>query len=169
MTEAFEPQLPRMWADERAVRQVALNLLSNAIKFTPQGGAITIKVGWTAAGGQYFSVRDTGPGIPEDEIPVVMSSFGRGSLAQKNQDHGRGARDSTQHGRHRRTHNLPMICGKDDHITKWTDAERVAKEVKGPCVFVALEGGIHVGHDRGHLWRTQSADWMAVQLGVPKR
>lgn len=62
-----------------------------------------------------------------------------------------------------------IICGKDDHITKWTDAERVAKEVKGPCVFVALEGGIHVGHNRGHLWRTQSADWMAVQLGVPKR
>ncbi len=90
VTEAFEPQLPRMWADERAVRQVALNLLSNAIKFTPQGGAITIKVGWTAAGGQYFSVRDTGPGIPEDEIPVVMSSFGRGSLAQKNAEEGSG-------------------------------------------------------------------------------
>jgi two-component system cell cycle sensor histidine kinase PleC len=90
VTEAFEPQLPRMWADERAVRQVALNLLSNAIKFTPQGGAITIKVGWTAAGGQYFSVRDTGPGIPEDEIPVVMSSFGRGSFAQKNAEEGSG-------------------------------------------------------------------------------
>ena len=37
--------LPRIWADERAVRQVTLNLLSNAIKFTPQGGSITIKVG----------------------------------------------------------------------------------------------------------------------------
>jgi two-component system cell cycle sensor histidine kinase PleC len=90
ITEAFEPQLPRIWADERAVRQVVLNLLSNAIKFTPQGGTITIKVGWTGAGGQYFSVRDTGPGIPEDEIPVVMSSFGRGTLAQKNADEGSG-------------------------------------------------------------------------------
>jgi two-component system cell cycle sensor histidine kinase PleC len=88
--ELAEPNLPRIWADERAVRQVALNLLSNAIKFTPPGGSINIKIGWTATGGQYFSVKDTGPGIPEEEIPIVMSSFGRGSLAQKNADEGSG-------------------------------------------------------------------------------
>ena len=64
ITEAMEPGLPRIWADERAVRQVTLNLLSNAIKFTPQGGAIAIKVGWTRKGGQYLSIADTGPGIP---------------------------------------------------------------------------------------------------------
>ncbi len=88
--EAAEPNLPRIWADERAVRQVALNLLSNAIKFTPPGGTISIKIGWTAFGGQYFSVKDTGPGIPEEEIPIVMSSFGRGTLAQKNAEEGSG-------------------------------------------------------------------------------
>jgi two-component system, cell cycle sensor histidine kinase PleC len=88
--EALDDGLPRIWADERAVRQVTLNLLSNAIKFTPQGGSVTIKVGWTRLGGQYLSIRDTGPGIPEDEIPVVLSSFGRGSLAQKNADEGTG-------------------------------------------------------------------------------
>ncbi|HEY5226213.1 MAG TPA: HAMP domain-containing sensor histidine kinase, partial [Methylovirgula sp.] len=88
--ESAEINLPRIWADERAVRQVALNLLSNAIKFTPPGGSISIKIGWTALGGQYFSVKDTGPGIPEEEIPIVMSSFGRGTLAQKNADEGSG-------------------------------------------------------------------------------
>jgi len=90
VVDAIEDTLPRIWADERAVRQVTLNLLSNAIKFTPKGGQITIKVGWTAAGGQYLSIKDTGPGIPENEIPVVMSSFGRGSLAQKNAEEGTG-------------------------------------------------------------------------------
>ena len=40
IAEAIEPDLPRLWADERAVRQITLNLLSNAIKFTPQGGEI---------------------------------------------------------------------------------------------------------------------------------
>ena len=88
--ETLDSALPRLWADERAVRQITLNLLSNAIKFTPQGGEITIKVGWTAAGGQYLSIRDTGPGIPEDEIPTVLASFGRGSLAQKNAEEGTG-------------------------------------------------------------------------------
>ncbi len=90
ISEAIEGELPRLWADERAVRQVTLNLLSNAIKFTPRGGSIVIKVGWTSAGGQYLSIRDTGPGIPEDEIPIVLSTFGRGSLAQKNADEGTG-------------------------------------------------------------------------------
>src|SRR5947209_5441996 len=90
VVQALEDGLPRIWADERAVRQVTLNLLSNAIKFTPQGGSVTIKVGWTRSGGQYLSIRDTGPGIPEDEIPVVLSSFGRGSLAQKNAEEGTG-------------------------------------------------------------------------------
>jgi two-component system cell cycle sensor histidine kinase PleC len=66
--EMFEPDLPRLWADERAIRQICLNLLSNAIKFTPQGGEIWLKVGWTASGGQYMSVKDTGPGIPEEEM-----------------------------------------------------------------------------------------------------
>jgi two-component system, cell cycle sensor histidine kinase PleC len=90
IVESSEPDLPRIWADQRAVRQVALNLLSNAVKFTPPGGVVSIKVGWTSVGGQYFSIKDTGPGIPEDEIPIVMSSFGRGTLAQKNADEGSG-------------------------------------------------------------------------------
>jgi two-component system, cell cycle sensor histidine kinase PleC len=87
---AVEPDLPRIWADERAIRQVILNLLSNAIKFTPQGGTIKIRIGWTASGGQYVALRDSGPGIPDDEIPIVMSSFGRGALAQKNAEEGSG-------------------------------------------------------------------------------
>ncbi|MCO5092594.1 HAMP domain-containing sensor histidine kinase [Bosea sp. (in: a-proteobacteria)] len=85
-----EPDLPRVWGDERAIRQAVLNVLANAIKFTPQGGEITIKVGWTATGGQYVSVSDTGPGIPENEIPIVMQSFGRGSLAIKTAEQGSG-------------------------------------------------------------------------------
>ncbi|MBV1703963.1 MAG: HAMP domain-containing histidine kinase [Hyphomicrobiales bacterium] len=90
ISASIEAGLPRIWGDERAVRQIALNLLTNAVKFTPQGGGVEVKVGWTQLGGQYFSIRDDGPGIPENEIPVVMSSFGRGSLAQKNAQEGSG-------------------------------------------------------------------------------
>jgi len=88
--EMFEPEMPRLWADERAVRQICLNLLSNAIKFTPQGGEIWLKVGWTASGGQYMSVKDTGPGIPEEEIPIVLASFGQGSNSIKSAEQGAG-------------------------------------------------------------------------------
>jgi len=88
--EMFEPDMPRLWGDERAVRQICLNLLSNAIKFTPQGGEIWLKVGWTASGGQYMSVKDTGPGIPEEEIPIVLASFGQGSNSIKSAEQGAG-------------------------------------------------------------------------------
>ena len=90
LVEAIETGLPPLWADLRAVRQIILNLLSNAVKFTPQGGVVTIKVGWTSIGGQYLAVRDTGPGIPEEEIAVVMACFGRGALALKNSEEGAG-------------------------------------------------------------------------------
>ena len=88
--EVFERGMPRIWGDERATRQIVLNLLSNSIKFTPQGGEIWLKVGWTASGGQYLSVKDTGSGIPEDEIPIVLASFGQGSNSIKSAEQGAG-------------------------------------------------------------------------------
>ncbi len=88
--EVFEHNMPRIWGDERATRQIVLNLLSNSIKFTPQGGEIWLKVGWTASGGQYLSVKDTGSGIAEDEIPIVLASFGQGSNSIKSAEQGAG-------------------------------------------------------------------------------
>lgn len=85
-----EPDLPRVWADERALRQVVLNLLSNAVKFTPVGGEVRIMVGPTSDGGQYVSIKDSGPGIPEEEIPTVLEAFGQGSHAIKTAEPGTG-------------------------------------------------------------------------------
>jgi len=90
IVEDFEPDLPRLFADERALRQICLNLLSNAIKFTPPGGTITLTIGQTETGGQFLSVKDTGPGIPEHEIPRVLKSFGQGSLAHQTAEGGTG-------------------------------------------------------------------------------
>nr|WP_316654476.1 HAMP domain-containing sensor histidine kinase [uncultured Gellertiella sp.] len=90
IAETFETSLPDVWADEKSMRQVILNLLSNAVKFTPQGGEIQVKAGWTSTGGQYVAIKDNGPGIPEDEIPVVLSAFGQGSIAIKSAEQGTG-------------------------------------------------------------------------------
>ncbi len=88
--EDFEPGLPQIWADQRAIRQIILNLLSNALKFTPQGGKVLITIRGTQDGGQTLSVLDTGPGIPEDEIPKVLEAFGQGSLAHQTAEGGTG-------------------------------------------------------------------------------
>ena len=86
----IEPDLPRLWADERAIRQIVLNLLSNAIKFTPAGRRDHRQGRLDLVRRPIRQVRDTGPGIPEDEIPIVLSSFGQGSLAIKTAEQGTG-------------------------------------------------------------------------------
>ncbi len=69
---------------ERALRldlakmtQVLGNLLSNAIKFTPEGGSIDIDSDLTPEGGLSILVRDTGQGIPPEELDRVLQPFGQ--------------------------------------------------------------------------------------------
>jgi len=82
--------LQPLWADERAVRQICLNLISNALKFTPRGGQVTVTVADASDGGQVLVVKDTGPGIPAEEMPRVMQAFGQGSLAHQTAEGGTG-------------------------------------------------------------------------------
>jgi two-component system cell cycle sensor histidine kinase PleC len=90
LIEDFGPGMATIWADERAIRQICLNLLTNAIKFTPRGGSVTMSAATEADGSQIICISDNGPGIPKEEIPKVMSSFGQGSLAQKSAEGGTG-------------------------------------------------------------------------------
>ena len=61
-------------ADRRLVLQIILNLVSNAVKFTPRGGRVEVAV---RAGDEGVSlvVRDTGIGIPADNLERVMRPF----------------------------------------------------------------------------------------------
>jgi two-component system cell cycle sensor histidine kinase PleC len=90
VVERYESGLSPLWADQKAMRQICLNLMSNALKFTPRGGRIILTAASTDDGGQMFSVRDTGPGIPADEIPKVLQAFGQGSLAHETAEGGTG-------------------------------------------------------------------------------
>ncbi len=90
LVEDYDPNLKTIWADERAIRQICLNLITNAIKFTPRGGSVTMTARAEPDGGQTIIVTDTGPGIPKEEIPKVLSAFGQGSLAQKSAEGGTG-------------------------------------------------------------------------------
>ena len=70
----FPPEALMIDADRRAMKQILLNLLSNAIKFTPFGGEVTAKA--ERIGGRVvLSVRDTGVGIPQDQIYRLGNPF----------------------------------------------------------------------------------------------
>lgn len=61
---------------------------------------------------------------------------------------------------------LFIVAGKQDRIVPWQDGERLAKAARGSVEFLLLDDANHVANNRGYRWRSQSADWMALQLGA---
>jgi len=62
--------------DAAKMKQVVDNLLSNAIKYSPPGSTILVELR-TAATECSFSVKDQGPGIPENERDLLFKDFSR--------------------------------------------------------------------------------------------
>ncbi|MCH8202309.1 MAG: PAS domain S-box protein [Proteobacteria bacterium] len=75
LSTALDEALPSLWADPRALKQIALNLLSNAIKFTPRGGEIECGARLEADGSMLLYVADTGVGIPEKDYQTIFEPF----------------------------------------------------------------------------------------------
>jgi len=69
--------LPKVFSSSNRLQQVITNLLSNAIKFTPAGGSVTISSRETDTLVE-ISVRDTGVGVPAEELPRIFDDFYRG-------------------------------------------------------------------------------------------
>jgi len=78
-----------VWCDSEAVSQILSNLLDNAIKYTPAGGRIAAGA---EARGRYVElfVRDTGIGIPAEELPRLFERFYRVDKARSRELGGTG-------------------------------------------------------------------------------
>jgi len=69
-----QDDLPLLWADETALKQVLLNLIVNGIKFTPPGGRITVSVE-RGDDGIALVVTDTGIGIAAKDQKAIQKPF----------------------------------------------------------------------------------------------
>jgi len=77
LTREVEADLQQVSSDPDRFIQVLENLVSNALKVTRSGGTVTIRA---ARYDDYirFSVADTGPGIPTEELPYIFDRYFRG-------------------------------------------------------------------------------------------
>lgn len=75
------PSLPAIvHTDEKRLRQVLINLLSNAVKFTEKG-FVSFDIGYRNEVA-IFTIRDSGIGIPPDDIERIFEPFARGGQPQ---------------------------------------------------------------------------------------
>jgi signal transduction histidine kinase len=71
------PGMSPIETDRDTLEQVLRNLLDNALKFTPRGGEVTLSADPLPKGGARIQVRDTGQGIPEEDLEHIFDRFTR--------------------------------------------------------------------------------------------
>ena len=81
--------LPKVEADQRAVKQIMINLLSNAVKFTPEGGQVDVRAEIDGAEAQAI-VRDSGIGIDAADHERIFEAFQRGGREARSEGTGLG-------------------------------------------------------------------------------
>lgn len=93
LTATVAPETPSVHADGDQLRQVLINLVDNAIKYTPAGGRVEIHAQPVAGAGAAtveLAIRDTGAGIPSQDLPRLTERFFRVDKARSRELGGTG-------------------------------------------------------------------------------
>jgi signal transduction histidine kinase len=77
-------------ADYDRLNQVLSNLISNALRHTPSSGTISIQTDWLGGSPDCqlrITIRDTGSGIPAEDLPFIFDRFWRGDKSRSERTH----------------------------------------------------------------------------------
>lgn len=125
--------IPYLWADRRAYKQILLNLLSNAVKFTMSGGVVTITLSVNQDDCLQVLVADNGIGVRESDMEKILQPFiqADGSLSRKHEGTGLGLplvkSLIEQHGGRLV---IDSIFGKGTNVSVLFPAERLQADFK---------------------------------------
>ena len=81
--------VPPVQADKDGIERVIINIISNSVKYTPNGGKINVYVGYVH-NDAYVKIKDTGIGIPKDDLDKVFERFYRVDKARSRKLGGTG-------------------------------------------------------------------------------
>lgn len=81
--------VPLVYADKNGIERVILNILTNSIKYTPDNGSIKIYVGFVY-NDAYVKIKDSGIGIPEEDLQKIFERFYRVDKARTREMGGTG-------------------------------------------------------------------------------
>ena len=132
---AVADNLPRLFADERRMKQILINLLSNAVKFTKTGKNVWIAADIVADGSVQIVVGDEGIGMEAEDVLKALQPFGRtrGGIAVAEEGTGLGlplARSLVE--AHGGTLTVDSTPGKGTTVTLLFPASRVVQAAADP-------------------------------------
>jgi two-component system, OmpR family, sensor histidine kinase BaeS len=81
--------LPEVWIDINRIEQVVTNLVTNALRYTPEGGSIILKLERIPEA-ILLSIKDSGPGIPPEDLPHIFERFYRAGHSRSRVEGGTG-------------------------------------------------------------------------------
>ena len=143
------------------IARVGLGGVSLGGYYAPRAAAFEKRVKACMAFGGPFDWAEAWDGLPD----LTRAAFRVRSHAKDEAGAKRNAATLTLAGiAHKITCPIYIMNGRLDRIVPCKDAERLAREVKGPVTLNIIEDGNHVANNRAYRWRPQSADWMAEQL-----
>ena len=145
--------------------RIGLSGVSLGGYYAPRAAAFDKRIKACMALGGPFNWAEAWTGLPE----LTREAFRVRSRSATEADARRNAATLSLEGIAQRiTCPIFIMNGRLDRIVPCRDAERLAREVRGPVELVIIEDGNHIANNRAYRWRPFGGDWMAEQLRALK-
>jgi signal transduction histidine kinase len=88
--ELLAPEEVHLEADPEDLEVIWVNLLENAVQYSPAGSKVGVRVQRNGGSTACVSVQDSGPGIPQEQLPHIFQRFYRGDPSRSRSTGGFG-------------------------------------------------------------------------------